>query len=209
MRNLSSYVPGGRVSSGLLAWFRGQLVFAVSQEKYWIKRPGETRIALVGIGGGQEAGETLLETVAREAQEEANAAIAVAGAAFTLWIDADERVERRSLPDEPPGESAPLLIWQRRIRLRRDDGTPYERDYINPVYEADFLQQPSPGAEVPGLLFSDVADFLALLAGPRSLSDLLRGSMGYLGRSLPADAVIELQGSAYYLAKYWSRLGRR
>ncbi len=209
MLNLSNYVPGGRVSSGLLAWFRGRLVFAVSQEKYWTKGAGETRIALVGIGGGQEAGETLLETIAREAREEANATIAVADAAFTLWMDAAETVEKRSLTEELSGEAAPLLVWQRKITLREDDGTPYERDYINPVYEADFLEQPTPGAEVPGLLFTSAAGFLKLLEHPQSLSVLLGAGMTYLGRQPPADAVVELQGSAYYLAKYWSMLGRR
>lgn len=29
MLSLTSYVPGGRVSSGLLGWFQGQLVWAV------------------------------------------------------------------------------------------------------------------------------------------------------------------------------------
>lgn len=164
---------------------------------------------MVGIGGGQEAGETLLQTIAREAREEANAGIAVADAAYTIWIDAAEQAERRDLAEALGGEAAPLLIWQRRITLRRDDGTPYERDYINPVYEADFLEQPRPGAEVPGLLFTDVNDFLALAERPQALGTLPCQGITYLGRSLPADAVIELQGSAFYLAKYWSKLGRR
>ncbi len=208
MLDLRKYVPSGRVSSGLLAWWQDRIVFAVAQERYWVKQTDQTRISLIGIGGGQEAGETLIDTIRREAREEANAEINIKGAQATLWIDAEGNVTRPNLQAELSGEPAPLLIWQLQVTLRRDDGTPYTKDYISPVYEAEFITEPTPGMETPGLLFLPADSWLSLLDQPRPLSALLQSGCEYIGAALPEDTVLELQGSAQFLARYWADLPR-
>lgn len=207
MLELRQYVPNGRVSTGLLAWRNGRLVWAIGQRKYWRTEADCTVIPLIGIGGGQEEGETLIAAVQREALEEACARIAVRGAAATLWINVDAgTVARPDLDAALAGEPAPLLIWQARVTLRRDDGSPRETDYINPVYEAELLDEPRPGAETPGLLDLMPGQFLTLRDRPRPLAELLQGGARYVGAALPGDSVIALQGSALFTARYWEQL---
>lgn len=209
MLDLKRFVPNGRVSTGLLAWRAGRLVWAISQRKYWQNDGRQTVIPLVGIGGGQETGETLTDTVRREAMEEAQSRIAIRGARGTLWVNADTGVvEQRDLAAALDGEAAPLLVWQMHLSLRNDDGTPRELDYINPVYEADLLDEPRPGAETPGLLHVAPATYLELADEPRTLSELLQTGATYIGADLPLDCLLVTQGSALFLARYWQRLQR-
>lgn len=209
MLDLRQHVPRGRVSTGLLAWRSGRLVWAVAQRKYWRCEDGRTLIPLTGIGGGQEAGETLTGAVRREAMEEAGARIFIRGARGMLWVNADSgAVDRPDLTAALAGEAAPLLIWQMHLTLRNDDGSPRELDYINPVYEADLLDEPAPGAETPGLLSMTAELFQGLRGQPRPLADLLRDGATYRGAELPPDSVMVLQGSALFLAKYWDELER-
>lgn len=208
MLDLRRYVPGGRVSSGLLAWYKGQLVWAVAQRKYWRTEDGKVLVSIIGIGGGQEKGETLVDTIRREALEEANAPIAVIGARRTLWVTGEAEIRAVDLTEELAGEPAPVLIWQRKVRLRTDGGAEYELDYINPVYEAIVETRPSPGTETPGLFFMDVELFLSIRCEPASFRELLAKGARYAGEPVPENALITLQGSPLYLATHWSELER-
>lgn len=206
MLDLRRFVPGGRVSTGLLAWCDGRLVWAVAQPKYW-QQPDNV-IPVVGIGGGQEPGESLGQAVAREAREEADVELRLLPARRTLWVKGQQPAEVCDLRAELSGEAAPLLIWQRRLELRGEDGVPYSVDYINAVFEAELLGQPRAGAEIPGLLWLTPELFLRMRSGPVAFDQLRRLGGDYQGSPLPPGCALQLQGSAWYLAEHWSDLQR-
>lgn len=204
MLDLRRYVPDGRVSTGLIAWRDGRLVWALSQRKYWRQSNRGLIVPLVGIGGGQELDETLPATVAREAREEAATAIALRSAPSTLWVWPDEhRTESCRLAVELVDEPAPALIWQRTVSYIGADGQARPLAYICPVYEADLLDEPHPAGEIPGLLSLSPAETRGLAHGPRSLADLLAVGAHYQGEPLPEGVHLELQGSAIVVAEYW------
>ena len=204
--NFLTYPPTARISTGLVAWYQGRLVLALAQVKYWSSNEAGVSIPVIGIGGGMEPGETLLAAVAREAREEASVAISIQGAQSTLLLSSNDVLEERDFSGKLAEEPAPLLVWQRQVTLRDDCGNPYDRDYVNAVYEAMLSQQPYPSSEIPGLLFMPVAVFLALLEQPTDWNDLQQQGVEYLGKQLPTDAAFYLQGSAEFVARHWHRL---
>ncbi|MGE5654302.1 MAG: hypothetical protein ACM3ZQ_08615 [Bacillota bacterium] len=197
--------PGGRVSTGLLAWHDQRLVFTISQPSYWLVEQGRTRIDLIGIGGGQEAGETLTEAVCREAVEEAGEEIAIVGAKRTLISWQDGRLEQM---DAPAGETAPLLIWQRMIPIKKPGREPYDCTWATAVYEGVFHNRPHPASESPALVWIGLQDFLTLAEHPRPLAELLGNGTFYEGVELPDGTLVGLSGSALYLAEFFDRLER-
>lgn len=205
--SLLSYPPTARISTGLVAWYEGRLVWALGNEKYWSTKEGVVNIPVIGIGGGMEPGESLLEAVMREAREEAAIDIRIRPARSTLLL-ASDRLEVEDFSPRLPTEPAPLLVWQRKVVLRDDKGNPCERDYVNAVYEADLLGPPRPAAEIPGLLFMPVAALLQLLQEPLGLDALQMQGVDYQGKPLPEAALFNLQGSALFAAEYWHRLAR-
>ena len=202
MLDLKKYVPDGRVSTGLLARWQGMLVWAVAQQKYWqFVSERAYRIPVVGLGGGQEEGETLEQTIAREVREEACSRVGLQSSPRTLWVRPDgctEEVLRLGA-----SEVNPLLIWQRAVTMRDEAGQPRQVDYINAVYDGELLDKPQPGAELPGLLFTLPGVFLQMLDRDYRLSELEEAGANYTGLPIPADSLFFLQGSAYYLAKYY------
>lgn len=54
--SLLSYPPTARISTGLVAWYEGRLVWALGNEKYWSTKEGVVNIPVIGIGGGMEPG---------------------------------------------------------------------------------------------------------------------------------------------------------
>jgi 8-oxo-dGTP pyrophosphatase MutT (NUDIX family) len=198
-------VGEGRISTGLIAWHEGRLVWAIGQRKYWRTEACGLRIPVVGIGGGQEPGETLPEAVMREAREEASVAPVLRSAARTLWVWPDEdRVQVVDLSLELAGEAAPALIWQRpRLDYIDNDGITRQLVYINAVYEADLPEAPRPAGEIVGLLALTPAAIRAQLVEPRTVQQLMAEGATCTGALLPPDARLILQGSAAEVARYW------
>lgn len=207
MLDLRPLAPGGRVSTGLLGWYGGRLVWSTSRPRYWEKRgDGTTTVALIGIGGGQEAGETLAEAVRRESIEETASPVTIVPASRTLFCYDDGRLEDR----EPDGdEPAPLLVWQREVTWRDDDGGRRPLAYATAVYEGRFVLPPVPSGETVGLAFLTPDHFLSLKEKGRPLDDLLAEGAEFDWPDRPARVTLTLSGSAAYLATHWSRLGRR
>ncbi len=208
MLDLRRYVPDGRVSTGLLGWYDDRLVWAVGRRRYWRDAGGRTLVPLIGVGGGQEDGESLIEAVQREALEEANAPIVLVGARRTVWVDGENAATAVDLAGQLAGEPAPVLIWQVRARLIGDAGVAKETGIICPVYEAIFGAEPTPGAETPALLFTYPRQVLALGSGPVPLEALLAGGASCGGPAPPREALLFLEGSPRYLARYWDKLER-
>jgi 8-oxo-dGTP pyrophosphatase MutT (NUDIX family) len=195
----------GRVSTGLIAWHEGRLVWAIGQRKYWRAEASGLRIPVVGIGGGQEAGETLPEAVLREAREEASVAPVLRSAARTLWVWPDEdRARVVDLSSELAGETAPALIWQRpRLEYIGDDGITRQLVYVTAVYEADLPETPRPAGEIVGLLTLTPAATHAQSIQPKTVRELVADGAVYTGAGLPPDARLILQGSAAEVARFW------
>lgn len=208
MLDLRRYVPGGRVSTGLLGWYGDRLVWAVGQRRYWREDKDRVLVPLIGIGGGQEGEESLIEAVRREAMEEANAPIALIGARRTVWARGGNEASVVDLGAELAGEPAPVLIWQQRVRMIGDDGVARELDHICPVYEAVFGAEPSPGAEIPALVFAYPEQTLALGAAPAPLEAFLAGGACRGGSPPPREALLFLRGSPQHLARHWHELER-
>ena len=228
--DLKEHVPNGRVSTGLLVYYGGLTVWGLSRQRYWTKTTDGTLMGLIGIGGGQEPGESLIQAVKREALEEAGADIAVQGRTPTVWAYEDGRSEIRDLThllDE--GEPSPILIWQMDIPWIDDDRKPRKMQYIAAVYLARFLTDPEPMAESPGMAFISEMQLLSLLDGPRLMTEMVsQGARLKAARrsdyvsdplaqtddstvdgrvTLPGDTLVQLHGSALYLARHWDQLG--
>jgi 8-oxo-dGTP pyrophosphatase MutT (NUDIX family) len=204
--DLRQHIVGdGRVSTGLIAWHEGRLVWAIGQRKYWRTEASGLRIPVVGIGGGQEAGETLPEAVVRETREEASVTPTLRSAVQTLWIWPDEdRTQVVDLSSELAGETVPALIWQRpRLDYIGSDGVTRQLVYINAVYEADLPKAPRPAGEIVGLLALTPAATHAQLVQPRTVRELVADGAVYTGAALSPDARLILQGSAAEVARYW------
>lgn len=229
MLDLREYAPNGRVSTGLLAYYAGLTVWGLSPHRYWSKTQDGTLMGLIGIGGGQEPGENLVQTVKREALEEAGADIEIQGRTPTVWAYEDGRSETRDLTrllDD--GEPSPILVWQMDLPWIGDDGKRRKMPYVAAVYLARFLSEPEPMAESPGMVLIGEDQLLSLLDGPRSLFELVsQGSRLKAARragfnvdplaesntttaddriAIPNDTRVQLHGSALYLARHWRQL---
>ncbi len=200
--------PSGRVSTGLLAWHGERLVFSISQPSYWTQEQGRTRIDLIGIGGGQEPGESLAEAVSREAVEETGEEIALISARSTLVSWQDGRVEQMQAD---ANDLLPLLVWQRMIPIKKPGREPYDCTWATAVFEGVFIKQPQPASETPALVWIGLEEFLRLAERPCPLSDLVvRGATYQVAEhtKLPEGLIVGLSGSALYLAQYYDRLER-
>jgi 8-oxo-dGTP pyrophosphatase MutT (NUDIX family) len=206
MLDLKKHVPRGRVSTGLLGRYQENYVWAISREAYWHRVPQGTLMGIVGVGGGQEKGETLTGAVEREAMEEADSRISIAGAGRTVWAYGSGRAKTVDLKISLAGEPAPLLIWQAPMNYLGSKGEPRVTDYICAVYQAEFLDRPRRTTEVTGLMFCGIEDFRAMLREPVSLQGILARGGGYDGLPIPEDACFELHGSPMYLARHWDLL---
>jgi len=191
------------VSTGLLGTYEGRLVWAVSREAYWRKTQAGTVMGLVGVGGGQEQGESLLETVAREAMEETCSRIRITGAKRTVWAYGDGTAKVVDLEVDEP---APALIWQAPLNYLDSNDAWRVIDYICAVYRGEFLDRPKPAAEVIGVVLCGIDEFRAMLDKPVPLKTVLAQGGEYIGRDLPDDTLFELHGSASYLARHWDVL---
>lgn len=206
--DLRRFVPHGRVSTGLVACYQGFLVWALSQEKYWLRQDMATIVPIIGIGGGQEQGETLTEAVARECMEEARVKVELLSSPKTLWVSSKGNCTMHSLGQVHPDEPMPALIWERKIVLRNALGHSSEVDYINSVYCGRLYDAPNAGAEIPGLLFMPVELYLSLRERRCDLGQLLSNGAVYTGLAIDDGVLIELQGSSLYVAQHWDHIAQ-
>ncbi|MHB0885299.1 MAG: NUDIX domain-containing protein [Bacillota bacterium] len=207
MLDLRPLAPGGRVSTGLLGWHAGRLVFAASRRKYWEHDAnGRPLVSLIGVGGGQEPGESLPDSVRREAIEETGSEVELVPGTATIACFEDGRLEEwPAQPDEP----TPVLVWQRAIHWLEESWGPRPLAYATAVYEGRFLKEPAPAAETPGLVFIAEEQLLSLRDGPRPLAELVAEGATVRWPEEPVGCLVNLSGSAHFLARHWLELKRR
>ncbi len=206
MLDLRPLAPGGRVSTGLLGWYAGRLVFATSRRQYWeLDANGRPLVGLIGVGGGQESGESLPDAVRREAIEETGSPVELIPAGGTIVCFEGGRLEGWPAQTDEP---TPVLVWQRVIRWLEDGGGPRPLAYATAVYEGRFLKEPSPAAETPGLVFLTEDQLLSLPTGPRPLAELVAEGATVRWPEAPEGGLVNLSGSAHFLARHWFELKR-
>ncbi len=207
LKNLA--IADCRFSTGLLSTWQGRLVFALSQPAYWQnEEDGSVVIHCIGIGGGLEGSENFSQAVAREAIEEASAAIDLKEPPYgsTLYLSPEQQLQTISGPwsDSQP---APLFLWQKQWIVRKPGQEPYYRTWFTPVYWGEFQAEPRASMENLAIVQVPAALFPSLLQ-PRLLTELEQEGLLLQGHDLPAREKIKigLSGTAYYLAECWTHL---
>jgi 8-oxo-dGTP pyrophosphatase MutT (NUDIX family) len=194
--------PGAELSTGLILTWRDRLVFALEPRAEPLGAHGQAGItAFVGIGGHLEPGEGWGQAVRREAMEEARCPIALADSPVTYLC----RLEETPVPvayrwDEP---ERPLLVWLATFNLRR--GPERQRapvEFVNAVFRAAALGQPTPGAEVHALLLLDQEMLLNAYEAPSSFESLQARGATVIGAPPKPEVLLAPGGSAYFYAQW-------
>jgi 8-oxo-dGTP pyrophosphatase MutT (NUDIX family) len=204
--------PDADHSTGLILHWREKLTFAVLPARQWRDDRGETLAHIVGIGGHLEPGETWVEAVLREAQEEAAVGVDLCSPTETWFLCDDGTVQEITDTLDWPESPRPLFIWSAVFCF----GTPpneWRRHFVNAVFEAKLPDdaKPCPVGEMPALLAITKTQLCQSAVRPMPLSQLLSaGAVSWTAISVPNDTLIAPRGSAYWyveLLKYREQVG--
>ena len=192
--------PDADHSTGLILHWRDQLLFAVQPADQWHDTAAGRLAYFVGIGGHLEVGESWIEAVRREAQEEASLAIDLLSPAETWLLREGETsqdiTDALTWTDEP----RPLFVWSATFRF----GSPpneQTRHFCNAVFEAVIPDdvQPRPAAEMPAILALDAAQLRQTATCPISLGTLLDGgALIWESEPVPRTALVAPRGTAQW-----------
>lgn len=160
-----------------------RLLLEVQKPHKWTERKGKTHIGCGFIGGAIERGESVLEALQREAEEEIGCGLEIAEATGTTRICADQTTVRTSLFDSA------LFEWEARA-------AGYDFDGRVAVLNATPLADPVP-VDLPALIAVDL-DLFSRIA-TQSLTVMTAQAQGatLLERTpIPPDGLLYLANSA-------------
>ncbi len=200
--------PGGHVTSGLILEYDGRYVFGIEPRFQWNRTGERWTLHYIGIGGHQDPGETWMETVIREAQEEARCRIELMDAGQTCECLSDGRLRPLDLVWEEPVR--PWLLWRDRFRLpdRRGPGE-VEIPFLGLVFRARAVSTPAPGAEIPALIGLSADQVADTWVRPVGLDRLLaEGARLWEASPIPRDVVLRPLGTARFFAAWLARRGK-
>ena len=80
------------VATGIIIEFQGNYLFSVQNKEKWRKENNINNIGLVGIGGGVEENETIVQSINRECLEEIGTTVLLKKEKSTLYIDEDNSI---------------------------------------------------------------------------------------------------------------------
>lgn len=168
--------PDADHSTGLVLHWRGRLLFAVLPAYQWHDTTAGKLAHFAGIGGHLEAGESWVEAVRREAQEEAGVAVDLLSPDETWLLQEGNAPQDITATLAWPDAPRPLLIWSAVFRF----GAPpneQARHFVNAVFEATLPDdvEPHPAAEMPAILALDGAQLRQTASAPILLGTLLDG----------------------------------
>lgn len=189
MANLKSYLAqADHIGVGLVLRRKdGRLIFAVSKPGYWETHHGKLHISFEAVGGGREAGETLIDCARREAKEEASCEIQLHSAARTYLRTAEGKLSVVSLDDKP----TPLALYEKvfphppdQPELRRPSRL------LIVIYLAECLSDPRPSREIPALLVMTSQQYKLAVEGIPLAELLAAGTELIESQHIPRDAII-------------------
>ncbi|GAB4569500.1 MAG: hypothetical protein Kow0047_22760 [Anaerolineae bacterium] len=191
--------PGGHLTSGLILTYQNLFLFGIEPRDQWRRQDGRWRVHYIGIGGHRDPGETWMETVSREAMEEAGCAVRLLDGVSPCWCERDGTLRPLSLTwDEP---IRPLFLWEDRFDLPRHGRR--QVHFVGLAFRAEALSEPRPGAEIPAIIGLSAAQTAETLAGGLSLGELLdQGAALWEAVSVPRNAILSPAGTARFFAAY-------
>ncbi len=201
--------PAAELSTGLILTWHQKLVFGLEPRAIPLGAQGRENVAaFTGIGGHLEPGERWTQAVVREAMEEACCAVSLGDSAVTYFCQQDQT----PFPIAYRGTEAyrPLLVWVATFQLRR--GPERRRvpvTMINAVFRAAALGEPTPSAEMYGLILMDQETLLHAYAEPRPVAELQAMGAEIVGQPLPPETLLAPGGSAFFYAQWlaWQEQG--
>jgi 8-oxo-dGTP pyrophosphatase MutT (NUDIX family) len=192
--------PGADHSTGLILHWRERLLFAVVPPYQWHDAPGTKLAHFVGIGGHLEDGESWVEAVRREAQEEAGVAIELASPAETWLLTENNAPQDITAALTWPDAPRPLFVWSTMFRFG-PPGNQQARHFVNAVFEAALSDdvEPHPAAEMPAILALGETQLRQAAIRPVPLGTLLDGGARiWAAEPLPRTTLIAPQGTAQW-----------
>ncbi|MCL6641954.1 MAG: NUDIX hydrolase [Candidatus Bipolaricaulota bacterium] len=189
MMNLKNWIAqADYVSTGLVLLRKdGRLVFAISKPAYWETRHGKLYISFEAVGGGLEAGETLVDCARREAREEASSEIRLHSAARTYLHTAEGELSVVSVNDKPK----PLALYEK-IFPHPPDQPELRRPsrLLIVIYLAECLGDPQPSGEVPALLLMTSRQYQQAVQEIPLAQLLAAGAELREARPIPREAIM-------------------
>jgi len=101
--------PGSVFSVGIIPSWEGRLLFAIGSRKYWTYRGEKLFISFWGLGGRQETGETILDTLRREVAEEAHGRVVLRDSPLTFLLTEGKPPEPLRLEPLPAAREDPEM----------------------------------------------------------------------------------------------------
>lgn len=201
MADLKSYIAqADHVGTGLvLRQSDGRFVFAISKPAYWETRHGKLYISFEAVGGGVEAGETLIDCAKREAREEASCEIQLHSAVRTYLRTAEGKLSVVSVDDKP----TPLALYEK-IFPHPPDHPELRRPskLLIVIYLAECLGDPRPSREIPALLVMKSEQYQQAIQEIPLAQLLAAGAELIEAQHIPRDAIISSSfGTADLLAQ--------
>lgn len=166
------------VSTGIVLSNENGFVFGLQNSDRWKSRGDQTEVGLVGIGGKLEAGESILQGVMRESQEEIGVFPSLSDSDMTYLIRHD-KVEKIVLQ----GYSKPRPYLINILQKTEPGRKPYT---VVVTFRGETTMELSP-RDLSGILIMDSATLLSLSSGPKTLKYLLDHSATLLCREIISE----------------------
>jgi 8-oxo-dGTP pyrophosphatase MutT (NUDIX family) len=187
--NLKSYIAQtDHVGTGLVLLQKdGRLVFAISKQTWWETRHEKLYVPFEAVGGGLEAGETLVDCARREACEETSCKIRLLSAIRTYLRTVEGRLSLVSVDDKPK----PLALYEKIFPHPPDQPQIHQPSkLLIVIYLAECLGDPWPSHEIPALLMMTSEQY-RLAIQEISLTQLLAAGVELIeAQRIPREAII-------------------
>lgn len=178
------------IGVGCILTYEGRWVFEVQKPGKWVQRPGQPPLLGLGcIGGTLEPGESAIQALQREAEEEICSQISLRSALETVDVSPTARCVLTRFFIEG---IRPAMIWEAA-------GVGYISGLKVAVFLGDVETDPTPG-DLPAIVLGDRHLVLSVGSGDVTVGDLDGlGAETRARQELPLNGQLELQGTLRFL----------